>query len=258
QSRGNMKLVVLASLVGLSLGAPSSGILASLKLRNAGLYQGDIKGIAGVKPGEEHMGRAAINDDAYLWTNGVVPYQIMDPSTQSMIRGAMDEIEAKTCVRFVPHSNENDYIYITSSSSGCWSYVGSYGGAQEVSLDRNGCLYHGTAIHELMHAIGFYHEHCRNDRDSYVYIHYENVQAGYAYAFDKDTNWRYVGEGYNYNSIMHYGAYSFSVDPWQTKTIDVLMDGYTISDPWEKSEMAQSDANQINNLYAGQCGLREK
>lgn len=56
--------------------------------------------------------------------------------------------------------------------------MGTIGGKQRVSLDSNGCIYKGTAIHELMHAIGFYHEHCRNDRDDYVTIHYENVQEG--------------------------------------------------------------------------------
>lgn len=251
-----MKLLLLATLVGLSLGAPSAGPLAALKLRNAGLYQGDIKGIAGVKPGEEYLPRAAILGSEYLWSYGIVPYVIYDSSQESMIRGAMTEIEQKTCIRFVPRTTEADYIYITTTSSGCWSYVGSYGGAQEVSLDIHGCCYHGTAVHELMHAIGFYHEHCRNDRDSYVYIHYENVQDGYAYAFDKDTYWQYVGENYNYNSIMHYGAYAFSYNG--QVTIDVLMPGYWISDPYEKSEMAPSDANQINNLYAGVCALREQ
>ena len=56
--------------------------------------------------------------------------------------------------------------------------MGMIGGKQRLSLDTNGCIYVGTAIHELMHAVGFHHEHTRNDRDYYVTIHYENVMSG--------------------------------------------------------------------------------
>jgi hypothetical protein len=58
------------------------------------------------------------------------------------------------------------------------------GGSQTLSLDSNcfrctetGCL-SGTPIHEFLHALGFYHEQSRTDRDDYVTINYENIQPG--------------------------------------------------------------------------------
>ena len=51
------------------------------------------------------------------------------------------------------------------------------GGNQTLSLDEN-CFGPGFVKHELMHAIGFAHEHQRTDRDQHVTIHYENIQPG--------------------------------------------------------------------------------
>jgi len=59
----------------------------------------------------------------------------------------------------------------------CFSSVGRDGGSQTVSLG-DGCLYSDTIKHELMHAVGFYHEQSRTDRDDYVTIYWKNIQAG--------------------------------------------------------------------------------
>ena len=66
----------------------------------------------------------------------------------------------------------------------CYSYIGRIGGPQTLSLDAGcfrctdtGCLA-GTPIHEFYHALGFYHEQSRTDRDDYVTINWSNIQAG--------------------------------------------------------------------------------
>jgi len=94
---------------------------------------------------------------------------------------AMYHIAGRTCIRFKERTNEKDYVRIISGI-GCWSYVGRQGiGAQNLSLGE-GCNFIRTHIHELVHAIGFYHEHNRADRDSYVKIKWENIDKSNLFA----------------------------------------------------------------------------
>ena len=62
--------------------------------------------------------------------------------------------------------------------------MGRKGGKQTLSLKppddkKCHCLCDvGRTLHEMMHALGFYHEHSRTDRDNYIKIVEENVKKG--------------------------------------------------------------------------------
>uniref|UniRef100_A0A1B8XZE4 Metalloendopeptidase n=1 Tax=Xenopus tropicalis TaxID=8364 RepID=A0A1B8XZE4_XENTR len=87
---------------------------------------------------------------------------------------AMEVYATLTCVQFVPYTDEDDYVNITSGD-GCWSYMGRQGGAQVVSVEKGYCTSEGTTMHELNHALGFVHEQSRSDRDNYVNIMYQYI-----------------------------------------------------------------------------------
>lgn len=53
--------------------------------------------------------------------------------------------------------------------------MGRSGDKQLVSLQKFGCIRHGIIQHELLHALGFYHEHTRTDRDKYIKINWDNI-----------------------------------------------------------------------------------
>ena len=62
-------------------------------------------------------------------------------------------------------------------------------------------------LHEIGHAIGFYHEQTRPDRDNYVTIHLDNVKPASRFNFNKYPS-DYINVydvPYDYRSIMHYG-----------------------------------------------------
>lgn len=67
------------------------------------------------------------------------------------------------------------------SNFSCWSYVGMQleliDRGQEVSLAPE-CWRKGIILHELMHVLGYFHEHSRYDRDVYIQLNPDNIQKG--------------------------------------------------------------------------------
>merc|ERR1711970_312969 len=95
----------------------------------------------------------------------------------------------------------------------CSSTIGRWGGMQDLNLGK--CCYRiGTIQHEFLHALGFYHEQSRSDRDRYVTIIKENIlpdtkKMNYTRNFEKYKTAN-QGFGYEYGSVMHYPADAFS------------------------------------------------
>lgn len=129
------------------------------------------------------------------------------------MKAAFNQFHEKTCIRFVPRTTETDYIEIGDRHTGCWSQVGRIRGKQLLNLQSKGCLYDvGTPVHELMHALGFYHQHSHSNRDSYVTVNYANIQPKFIFAFEKlnSTTFSDFGYRYDFSSVMHYRKTAFS------------------------------------------------
>lgn len=111
------------------------------------------------------------------------------------------------------------------------------------------CVYFPTIVHELGHAVGFYHEHNRPDRDEHIEVKYDNVQSGLQSAFDKVRSGRtnLLGYGYDYASIMHYSRKAFSKNNQDT----IVARDPTI--PFGAAgELSPLDIAKANALYS--CG----
>ncbi|KAK7113773.1 hatching enzyme 1.2-like [Littorina saxatilis] len=215
-----MKLCLLLTFLGLVAGRPEPEPQIEVEELETvedpevteGYFEGDI---------ELPKFRNAIRNLNSRWPNGIVYYRISSAfpsSTHATIVEAMREIESNTkhgstyCVRYVERTTQHDYIYI-QKNTGCHSKIGRHGGAQELSIGT-GCERKGTIMHELNHALGFWHEQSRYDRDSYVTIHTDNIDSKYLHDFAKHTtsDMTVLGTHYDFGSIMHYGPYTFAKD----------------------------------------------
>ena len=59
----------------------------------------------------------------------------------------------------------------------CSSVIGHTGGKQVLNLGKD-CLVNGIIQHELMHALGIFHEQSRPDRDYFIVIFEDNIYPG--------------------------------------------------------------------------------
>ncbi|XP_053669382.1 hatching enzyme 1.2-like [Anopheles marshallii] len=222
-----------------------------------GLFQGDMA----MDNRMYRYWRVGLNWDVFperVWPNGTVPYAISplyDVDDQVTILQAIRTLNFMTCVNFVPwNGKDKDFLLIwpIKYPKGCWSYVGKIGGTQIVSLqppdDRSpNCLGNeGRAIHELMHALGIFHEQSRADRDRFVKIIWDNIIPAFKSNFEKQSlkNTTYSFE-YDYNSIMHYGKNYFSIGKGKP-TIETKMPGIKLG---QRQALSKTDCLKINDLY---------
>jgi len=186
-----------------------------------------------------------------LWEksrNGLVeiPYLLSkkyDDTEKKEILGAFKDFETKTCIRFIPRAFQRAYLSI-QPRYGCFSLLGRIGDKQVLSLQRFGCVSHGIIQHELLHALGFYHEQSRSDRDKYVRINWENVNEYFVNNFKrKDTD--NLDTPYDYSSVMHYGRTAFG--KLGSETITPIPDS---SIPiGQREALSDIDILRVNKLY---------
>ncbi|XP_076023790.1 low choriolytic enzyme-like [Genypterus blacodes] len=176
-----------------------------------------------------------------------VPFTISPKYTATekrMILSAMRDFHANTCIRFVGRQRERMYLSI-EPKYGCFSSLGRIGDKQVLSLAKYGCVQNGVIQHELLHALGFYHEHTRSDRDNYVRINWDNIRSGYKMNFKK-MNTNNLNTPYDYSSVMHYGRAPFAIDH-RSDTITPFPNPNVYIG--QRRGMSNMDILRVNKLY---------
>jgi hypothetical protein len=176
----------------------------------------------------------------------------------------MGLIEAKTHIRFIEHTNERDHIYFKYGEGCSAEEVGrevklfrADGGQLEITIDPS-WVNAGVVAHEVCHALGMFHEHCRQDRTRYVNIDWDNIKEEWKPQYEKydSSTGKDIGR-YDFESIMHYpSSGSPAIDP--SKAIIRLnnlsrVKGYS-GDPkkmGQRSYLTDTDVSAINGLPRG-------
>ena len=153
---------------------------------------------------------AELTHTTKLWTDGEVPF-VFDANaneySRNAMRAAMAEWEKVAGVHFRPAQDTDvNYVHIQNSDANN-SAVGMWGGKQIINIVSWDDKF--IMAHELGHCLGLWHEHTRPDRDAYVEIIDQNIQAGKAHNFDLNAGAVPYGP-YDFDSVMHYNRCTFS------------------------------------------------
>ena len=143
-----------------------------------------------------------IAESRYRWPNKTMPYEI-NPNlpNQSRVQKAIEHITSKTGFKFVKRTNEADFVHFQFDPSSTNSRLGKIGGKQFINVAD--WAIDGNLVHEILHALGVYHEAGRPDRDNFIRIHWANLADGWASQYAKPIGALPIAT-YDYCSIMHY------------------------------------------------------
>jgi hypothetical protein len=109
----------------------------------------------------------------------------------------------------------------------------------------------GVVAHEILHAIGLYHEHTRPDRDNVITVHYDRMDTdmtpGQKSAnFDKvQGNYYMFGSSVDFSSIMMYGPTDFA----QNTSLPVITVNAGGSYTKNRTALSSLDRSYANYFY---------
>merc|ERR1711872_1098853 len=163
---------------------------------------------------EMNFENAGKRDERYRWPERTLYYdvsQVVDPEDKTLIKSTLNKLEKKFdgCVMF--REATSGYRVVVVDNEECASFLWFSSDNQELSLSHD-CMSSSTIEHEFMHAIGVEHTHSRHDRDKYVTIINETIQANATDNFMKLKKDEYdtFELPYDHLSVMHYDSYAFS------------------------------------------------
>jgi hypothetical protein len=138
------------------------------------------------------------------WIGGVIPYIVderLSDDGKMNARSAMAVWTEATVLRFVPRTDEPDFIHVLEHVEE--DYVKGIAppcARQPTCWGVSGWL--PNDVHGLGHAIGLEHEQQRRDRDRYIRVFQEHISPHYRWTWNPQPFYGTDISPYNYRSII--------------------------------------------------------
>jgi hypothetical protein len=243
----------------------------TVKVKNGIAFWGEDIRLGPVDQLGEGRGGAGLRDRNTRWPDGIVPYELADDHPMARkIRRAIDTLNAKTNLQIRPKTSSDQYwikFQNTAGEDACWSDLGRRPLAEQPQIieinshcdwdamsDPHRYTY-GSVMHEILHAVGLYHEQCREDRTSCITMNQASLTA-------LEPAWRSqwdivpmsqsnVSATYDLRSIMHYPRTTTNASGTELTMFTKLEPCGSVPDRdiGQRKRLSSGDIRIINYMY---------
>ncbi|CAN95823.1 hypothetical protein predicted by Glimmer/Critica [Sorangium cellulosum So ce56] len=200
----------------------------------------------------------------WFWPDGKVPYCFdadFPPAWVPTVHSAIENMERRLPIDFTHvrcDAGQDDYVRFIQGfgdTGGESEDTGWDEGEQDITIFS--VPSESLVTHEMLHALGMYHEQSRSDREKYVTINWACIDSDKDHNYDTKSN-TFTSGVYDYESIMHYrtGAWCASTPPAWCNVPDgsgtacatiVKKDGSLIG---RNTVMSREDINSMYYMYS--------
>ena len=150
---------------------------------------------------------------------------------------AVHEVSSSTIIKFISYSpkKHQDYVQFTLGNENS-SYLGRHSGKNSIYLSNKSDL--SSALHQIMHCLGFMHQHQKSNSEGFVYI--GPNQLKHSHFLDKNQQVCIAG--------LENGPYDFS-SVLNFKSCENMI-SYRIDHDGEVLNLSKVDIDKINFFYS--------
>ena len=191
-----------------------------------------------------------INLASNLWPKvaGVVTVPYVTTKGSATMTTAINTFNSMFAGQFkwVPRTNQRGYVDINldnQSLNSCYATLGYTGAKENLQGVLNGCNV-SAMLHEMGHIMGFAHEQSRANRNSYLFLDFNNIAPASQSQYTQDFSSTMDLGLYDYSSLMEYGPRGFTRNG--NPEMESIPVGITFGDP---PNFSIGDIDALNRIY---------